>query len=341
MMRDPRAEAVFTSKSVEFEYIPVVPLERFDFDASRKIQSRLKQRVIPALREQYTRMFKQRSEPPAVIAFERNERLLFADGLHRGLAAVDSGLVRALDCYLLRCRDGAVLDALIRTFNRLINGERQTDEEATLQALFWMYEHGRTLREAAEWWELSPATLSRAAAVERVRSRLHGAGGCADGLADTALERLDALTNDRVLAQAVELIRRAGLKVDATKEIIRLIAAASRTEEAQLRAVEAYAARPEIAEVLHRAATGRAPVHKPLRNRAIAHARALANLLEAARDWGTLQIDTADDFAMIKAHLRVILEGERRLDAVSAAPPRAPAPAPMPQAAHGAHGGAG
>jgi hypothetical protein len=246
--RDPRVESWLQNEAVDFEFIPAVPIEKFDTKASIGNQARLTKPLNQDTVIEYALAMLDDAKFPGVICY-RNEVGMYVliSGNHRIHAAgpgKDAANLETFGAYVVKTQDKFILERLIRSANNL-EGMRPSREESIAQAVYLVQNRGMTAVSAAAQFHVPPEAVGRALRENKTKQRLATLGEDPGQFGAATLTSLHAIASDKVLKPVAELVREAtlyGPVLDAFLKEVR----GSKDEATQLSVVSQWRARPDM-----------------------------------------------------------------------------------------------
>lgn len=244
-MRDPRVEQWLAKEAVEYVYIPAVPIEDFDTQASMRNQARLSTPLNNEKVQEFALAMIDGVDFVAPISYRPNGKDILISGNHRIHAAITAEK-KTLDTYRVKTEDKFIIDRLTRSANT-IEGDRPSRKESIAQAVFLVENRKSTATAAAKQFHIPVESVHKAMRTSATRKRLAAVGDDPEALPEAHLDALNAIKSDAVLRPAAELIRRANLPVDAAKSFIAEIRQTA-NEAAALRVVQQWKTRPDVTD---------------------------------------------------------------------------------------------
>ena len=235
-MRAGNYEQALTKQGVDFDYLERLDLEAIDTDASLKNQARLLNPLEQELIDQYTSWYKEGSDGPALVVYEKKGRKrtwIIIDGNQRVTSAKKAGK-KTLDAYVVKCDSQMVLDRLTWSFNNLVNGKRLSPEEALEHAKTMVQKYGMDMKAAAKEWGLSHWRVKKAVNGDKLRNILRSHNitePCK--MSDDKLEELQPFVDlgEDVFTAAASIAQRNGLTALDLKELKKNVNRAKTVEE--------------------------------------------------------------------------------------------------------------
>lgn len=242
-MRSTQYEQVLNRQGVTWKYLERLDLKAVDSKLSLKNQARLLEPEDKELQEQYADLYKEGSQGPPIVVYERNSggkrTFIIIDGNQRTAAARKAGL-DTLDAYVVDSKDDMVLDDLTWSWNNLVNGKRLTREESIEHAVTMVEKYSISMKEAARRYGVPWRAVQTRITANKARSvlRERAAPQAASGLSDPKLESLYsfATIGEDVFTIAATTAHRCGLVESDIRDLKREVDKA-KTHEDKVKAV--------------------------------------------------------------------------------------------------------
>lgn len=267
-MQDPKVEKLLDDMFIDYVYVPDVPIEDFDVDASLKNQARIDPPLYPETVSSYTAALKDGAEFPALVGYySTNKSVVLTDGNHRLAAHIAHG-VQTMDCYIV---DAApeLLQALTYMGNSM-HGRPPTEEERIKHAIH-LKDLQYTNEEAARIVQLSVNKIHREWSFEQMirRARKLGKVKLFERLPKDCREKLQPIKNDDVWCKAVDFLGN-NIRSLSRPEYLSFLqkVKAQTTERTQLKAIEEF--RQELIEA-NRSDGGKAKHRQDARRGIVMH----------------------------------------------------------------------
>lgn len=242
-MRSPTYEQALNNQGVPWSYEEKVPIEGIDLAKGLRNQARLEN----PLDEEVVSFFADRMTagdkfPPAILWRPGSGRYIPVDGNH-GLAARVKCRFKLTDAYILGTKDAQVADRIAWTFNNLVNGRRNTEEEGLQHAMDFVRKYGWAVDTAAKEWGIKGWKL-------RDRLKVAEVGDAIDrhkvkrtpSLTDPKLLSLAPLMSvgEDVMARAAEVVATSGVSEKDVDTLVKDVRRA-KTHDEKLKAVDEFA----------------------------------------------------------------------------------------------------
>lgn len=233
--QDTRVEAWLDERGVKYTYTPGLALSTIDMEASLRNQARV---TVEPISQDFVGSYAQAMEngntfPPIVVWESGKDTWTVIDGNHRVAAALQLGWDE-LPAYKVSTTDEKVITLLTYEANAK-HGIPTTPGERIQQALH-LIDAGVTGADASRLLGVGYSNLVNRHRSLRAKRHMNALGIDATGLGEGVINRLASIHNDRVLREAAELARKAGMKVGPVNDLVTRVNA-ERTEDAQMQVV--------------------------------------------------------------------------------------------------------
>jgi hypothetical protein len=285
-MRDMVYEQALKNQGATWIFVEKVRLDDIDIAKSLRNQARLIVALDPELVEGYALADKRDDQFPPLVLWRPTPRskYILIDGNQRCGAYLQNRREHA-NAYLVRSGDPLFIKRLTYRFNNLVNGRRLSKEETMEHAIEFVRSVGWNVKYAAQEFEVSQGTLQSRIRAAEIKEKLEKANvKNIQRISETSYRYLGSFEQlgDDVLVKAAKVVIDNGLGEKEMTHMAGKVKEAN-THEKKLKAIETYAASPEVRARREQTKGGqRQPVRPDPRSR---FARAMLELQHLMEDY--------------------------------------------------------